>query len=240
MAEAPSERTRRTWARIAGFCFLLQMVAFIVGEVGTSMIAGSGDLAEVARRVMGSEPLYRAALTSTALGALTLVVLAHSLYVLLEPVNRRLAQLALWARLGEAFIVGTVLVVRFAILRIYAEAGTEGAFTDGQLQGLRSLATGGYDAGFLIWMLFFSLGSTLFFYLLYVSRAIPRPLAILGVVGAALQVPMSLGGLVFPEHMATLQLLWTPIFLAEVGTGFWLLVKGVGPLDGPAAASEAA
>lgn len=230
MAEAPSERTRRTYTRIAGFCFLLQMVAFMVGEVGTAMIGGSGDVAEVARRVLASERLYRAALASTAIGAVTLVVLSHALYVLLEPVNRRLAQLALWARLGEAYIVGAVLVVRFTTLRGYADAVSGGAFGIDQLQALRSLAGSGYEAGFLIWMLFFSLGSTLFFYLFYTSGAIPRPLAALGVFGAVLQAPMGLGGLVFPEHMGTLQYLWAPIFLAEVGTGFWLLVAGVRPL----------
>lgn len=230
MAEAPSERTRRTYARVAGFCYLLQMVAFVVGEVGTSMIRGSGDVVEVAGRVLASEHLYRAALSSTALGAITLVVLAHSLYVLLEPVNRRLAQLALWARLGEAFIVGAVLVLGFTTLGVYAEVGSGGAFGNEQLHVLRSLAGSGYDSGFLIWMLFFSLGSTLFFYLFYTSRTIPRPLAALGIFGSVLQVPMSLVGLIFPAQMTTLQYLWAPIFLAEVGTGLWLLIAGVRPL----------
>lgn len=222
-----SERVRRTWARTAGFFYLLVMAVFIVGEVGPSMIRGSGDFADAARRVIASEPLYRAALASTAIGAIAIAVLAHALYVLLEPVNRRLAQLALWARLGEAFIVGAVLVVRFTTVQIYAEAGADGAFGDDQLQVLRLLTGSAYEVGFLIWMMFFTLGSTLFFYLFYTSRSIPRSLAGLGVLGSALMLPMALGGLILPEQMPSLQYLWGPIFLAEVGTGLWLLLVGV-------------
>ena len=96
-------------------------------------------------------------------------MLAHALYLLLEPVNRRLAQLALRARLGEAFIVGAVLVVRFALLEVYVEAGAAAAVPNDQLQILRSLMVSAYGAGFAVWMLFFSPRSTLFFYLFYAS-----------------------------------------------------------------------
>lgn len=227
MADTTFDRPRQVWARVAGLFFLVVMATFTVGEIGPATIRGSGDIAEVAARVLASEHLYRAALGSTLIGALSIVILSHALYVLLEPVSRQLAQLALWARLGEAFIVGAVLVLQFATLHVYTEAGADGAFPADQLQVLRSLTGRGYQAGFLIWMLFFSLGSTLFFYLFYTSRMIPRALAAVGILGSVLQVPMSLGSLIFPEHAGSLQYLWAPIFVAEVGAGFWLLLAGV-------------
>jgi hypothetical protein len=40
---------------------------------------------------------------------------------------------------------------------------------------------------------------------------------------------VSLGILNFPGHAGTIPSGWAPIFLAEVGTGPWLLIAGIRP-----------
>src|SRR6266540_960851 len=78
---------------------------------------------------------------------------------------------------------------------------------------------------------FFALGSTLFSWLLLRGRMIPVPLAWLGVVASILIVvglPLQLGGLL---HGAVTQLMWLPMAAYEIPLGFWLLIKGVAPLE---------
>lgn len=239
MNEYPPDGTQRAYARLAGFLFLFVMAAFMAGELITSTIRGSGDIAEVARRVLASELLYRVGLLSLAIGAVAVLLLAFALYVTLEPVNRRLAQLALFARVGEAFIIGAVLVFRFATLRLYAAAQSTGSgrFEDDQLAVLSSFAGSAYGSGVQIWMLFCSLGSVLFFYLFYRSRYIPRPLAAFGVFASFVLLIVSFGILLFPEHAGTLQYGWATSFVAEVTTGFWLLITGI--RSAPAGAGDA-
>jgi len=38
---------------------------------------------------------------------------------------------------------------------------------------------------------------------------------------------MCFGSLIFPEHAATLQYGWAPMAIAEVTTGFWLMLLAV-------------
>jgi hypothetical protein len=38
---------------------------------------------------------------------------------------------------------------------------------------------------------------------------------------------MCFGSLIFPEHAATLQYGWAPMAIAEVTTGFWLMLFAV-------------
>lgn len=227
MHELSVDKAQSFHARLAGFLFLFVMAIFIFGEVVVSTIGGTGDLAEVAGRVVASEWLYRVGLLSLAIGALAVMVLSHALYVVLEPVDKRLAQLALYARLGEAFIIGAVLVFRYATLRLYTSAQATAPFETEQADALLSVARSAYGSGVQIWLLFFSLGSTLFFYLFYRSRYIPRPLAAFGVFASIVVGLVSVGSLLLPEHAATIQYGWATSFIAEVTTGFWLLIAGI-------------
>lgn len=232
MHEPSIDGTQRVHARVAGFLYLFVTAVFMFGELTTSSIKGSGDFAETVQRIVASEQLYRAALSSITIGALAVLTLSYALYVILEPVNKRLAQLALCARLGEAIVIGAVLVWSIAGLSLYLTAQATGPFQDDQLRTLVSVSRRAYVSGVHIWLMFFSLGSTLFFYLFYKSRYIPRPLAAFGVFASAIVLLVSLGTLNFPSYAGTLQYGWAPIFLAEVTTGFWLLIVGIGPTRG--------
>ena len=105
-----------------------------------------------------------------------------------------------------------------------AGAGPVPAEQLGTLVAILRSATG---SGFLITLLFFSVGSLLFFYLFLRSRYIPRPLAALGLVGSAISLLAGIGGLVFPELGGAIQFGWGPIGVAEIATAFWLLLVGI-------------
>jgi hypothetical protein len=209
--------------------FLFNYAFSVFGTLTPAKIKGAGDFAERAQRALASEHLYRAALTSLTIGWVSIVVLAFALYVTLEPVNKRLAQLALLFRLGEAFILGATVIWSFATLRLYTSAPGVATFQNEQLQALVSVTGSATDSGFYIAWSFLAPGSILFFYLFYKSGYIPRALAALGVFAFVLMLLGNFVALIFPEHIRLVQIGWIPTGIAEIATAFWLAIVGIKP-----------
>ncbi|MBI1748872.1 MAG: DUF4386 domain-containing protein [Acidobacteria bacterium] len=82
-------------------------------------------------------------------------------------------------------------------------------------------------AAYNISAILFSLGSILVFYLFFKSRYIPRILSAFGVFASVIVTIICFGSLNFPEHAGTLQYGWAPMAIAEVTTGFWLMLFAV-------------
>lgn len=227
MEDSSTERTQRIYARVAGFLYLWLIITGLAGMITISQIVGSGTFAETAKRVVASEHLYRVALSSELIETFSAVLLAFALYVTLKPVDKLLAQIAMYCRLGESFIGGVGMIVGFVRLRLYSSPQLVGALGADQSQALVGL-TG--HAGFVatnISAIFFSIGSLLFSYLFFKSRYIPRILSALGVFASVVMTIVCFGSLIFPEHAATLQYGWAPMAVAEVTTGFWLMLFAV-------------
>jgi hypothetical protein len=228
MEEARAGAEQRVYARIAGVLYLVNYGLVMIGLIVPSRIRGSADFAETARRILGSEHLYRGALASLAVRWVTIVLLAFALFVTLEPVNRRLAQLALLMRLGEAFIGAVVVMwsVASTQLRVHGAQATS-PFQVDELQGLVAVTAAAGGAGFQVAMAFFAVGSALFFFLFYESRWLPRALGAFGIFASATMLIVSLLTLTFPARAGTLQYGWAPMLVAEVTTALWLVIRGV-------------
>ena len=215
-------------ARLAGFMYLASYVTAMFGYLQPLSIIGSGDFAQKAQRVAASERLYRFALTSMAISWIVIVVLAFALYVTLESVNRRLAQIALCFELGQAFIGAVTIIFSLAVLGFYINAHACGPSQIGQWQTLVRVVGRASASGFNIAMAFFGPGSFLFFYLFYRSRFFPKILAVIGMLGSFLMLVVSLGALIVPEYEYTFKYAaWAPIGIAEVGTALWLMIAGI-------------
>src|SRR6266851_291535 len=106
MTSSDTDKSQIKYARLAGFLFLWLIITGLAGELTISRIVGSGTFAETAKRVVASEHLYRVALSSELIETLSAVLLAFALYVTLKPVDKLLAQIAMYWRLGESFIGG--------------------------------------------------------------------------------------------------------------------------------------
>jgi hypothetical protein len=225
--DSSTERTQRIYARVAGFMFLWLIVTGLAGALTISHIAGSGMFPETARRIVASEHLYRVALSSELIETLSAVLLAFALYVTLKPVDKLLAQIAMYWRLGESFIGGAGMIFAFAKLHLYTSPQPIGASAAEQSQALLGLTGQAGFAAYNVSAIFFSFGSILFYYLFFKSRSIPRILSALGVCASVIVTIMCLGSLIFPEHAATLQYGWAPIAIAEITTGFWLMLFAV-------------
>jgi len=232
--DSSTARTQRIYARVAGFLYLWLIITGLAGTLTISHIVGSGTFAETAKRVVASEHLYRIALSSELIETLSAVLLAFALYVTLKPVDKLLAQIAMYWRLGESFIGGAGMIVGFLRLSLYSSPQSIGALGTDQSQALVDLTRTAGFAVYNISAIFFSIGSILFCYLFFKSRYIPRILSAFGVAASVVVTIMCFGSLIFPEHAATLQYGWAPMAIAEVTTGLWLMlfaVKSQAPSD---------
>ena len=213
--------TQRGYARLAGFGLLWLIITGLTDVITTSRIVGSGTFAERAMRVAASERLYRFGLCASLVETLSVLVVAFALYVTLKPVDRLLAQLAMYWRFLEGFI-GAVGVI-FAFARL-------GAYTS-QSEALVGLTRNASAAVFNIASLSFSIGSALFYYVFFKSRYIPRVLSAFGLFASVLVAILCFVSLMFPEETSKFQYIeWAPMALAEVVTGFWLMFGKLQPM----------
>jgi hypothetical protein len=216
------EHSQVAYARLAGFVYLLLIVLFMGGTILASHVTGKGDFASTSANILASAHLYRGALVLEVLSSVLTTVLAYALYVVVRPVNKHLAQMALCWRLAEAF-VGTAFVwTSYAELGIYT-AGLNAI----QAKPMLTIAHIIDVATFNITTLMFSFGSTIFFCLFFKSAYIPKALAAFGVFASVVVTAVSLSNLILPEYAGSIQFGWLPIFVAETITGFWLLLRGV-------------
>lgn len=214
------------YARIAGLVYLLLIALYTVGQLLISNVVGEGDFAQRLVHITAGQTLYRLGLVIQLLLSLFTVLLAYAIYVVLKPVNERIARLAMYCRLGEAF-GGLSASVSFGVLSLQSDPKYLQAFGIVQLQAISELAKSAEFASFNIATLFFSFGSTIFFYLFMQTRYIPRVLSAFGVFASVVTLFVSLGNLTFPAYANVIQFGWIPIFVAEITTGVWLLVRGV-------------
>ncbi len=214
---------QRTYARLAGICFLANYVLQMAGDSVTIILRGGETAAEVARYAASHYLLWRVCLLEVGLAWISTGVLAFALYVVLEPVDRRLAQLAACMRLGASFVGTASMMFRVAQGRLYLESAAGDVLAPEQLRLLVSVLKRGASEGVELAWLFQGAGAALFFWLFLRSRYLPRWLARLGLAGTAVLIPMSAAMFVFPQYIGPLKLVGLPGFVAEVATAVWLL-----------------
>lgn len=214
---------QRTYARLAGICFLGNYVLQMAGDSVTIILRGGETSAEVARYAASHYLLWRVCLLEVGLAWIATGVLAFALYVVLEPIDRRLAQLAACMRLGASFVGTASMMFRVAQGRLYFESAAGDVLTPEQLRLLVSVLKRGASEGVELAWLFQGAGAALFFWLFLRSRYLPGWLARLGLVGTAVLIPMSAAMFVFPQYIGQLKLIGLPGFFAEVATAVWLL-----------------
>ena len=220
---------QRIYARLAGIMILAKLVLEGFGDSVTLLARRGESFADTARFAAENVVLWRFALLNVGLAWIVVGILAYALYVVLEPVNKRLAQLALLLRLGACFVGAASLMFRVAQARLYQASATEGLFTAEQLRTLVAVSQRAAGAGVTTAWMFMGAGWVLFFLLFARSRYLPRALAGFGIFASALLVALAVGAFVFPQSTNELKLFGLPALLAEVTTALWLLIRGLRP-----------
>ncbi|NJD78834.1 MAG: DUF4386 domain-containing protein [Candidatus Methanoperedens sp.] len=220
-------------ARIAGLAFLFIVIGYTLTWIFVySKLIVAGNAQATANNIMANESLSRIGIAGDLMIAISSLVLAWALYILLKPVNKNLALLALYLKLTDAILATVTVSFSFISLQILNGEAYLTVFKPEQLQYLVGLFLNMHTSASTIPMVFTGLGFIVFFYLLFKSNYVPRILASFGIFSY-----LSLLTYVFvkilvaqpaTDLLSNIELIfYLPSVLFELIIGFWLLIKGV-------------
>jgi hypothetical protein len=239
MISRTAEASPLMYARIAGFAYLLIIIIAVLNVhfVESKLIVPGNDAA-TANNIMANDLLFRTGIAGVLIIYASVVVLSLALYVILKTVNRNLALLAMLLRTGEAILGCATVFFSFMVLLLLQGKGNSTVLGTEQLQALIGLFLNMRTAGLDIVLIFVGLGGTVFCYLFFKSKYVPRLLAAWGIFTYLSMLMLSFVSILLPNHPAMIEtVLYALGTLFELMFGFWLLFKGVNVQQGDVRAS---
>jgi hypothetical protein len=229
MEDSYQGRSPIFYARVAGWIYLIAMALSLFTQM---YVPGKVDIPHnvpaTAHNLSAFAGLYRTASVVDILIFVSDVVIAWAFYELLKGVERELALLGAFLRVGDAAILTTATLCGVVALRLVSGAEYLEGIDSKELAGLARLAMSVRGAGLFAGFVFLGAGSTVFAFLLFKSRLVLRLLPAWGMLASPLLALGSLGTLLSPWFAANLSMLaMLPMFFYEVPLGLWFVVKGV-------------
>jgi hypothetical protein len=223
---AQAQAAVQTYARVAGVLFLLSFLAGGFGEAYVpSRLIVSADATATAANIRALDSLFRMGFASYLVEAVCDIALAVMFYVLLRPVHKALAFLAVCFGLVGTAIFGVAELFYFAAKLTLGGAGYLKTFSPDQLNTLALLSLKLYSYGAGLFTVFYGLAWILRGHLIFRSSYLPKFLGVLMMIGGLAFVTRNFL-LVFAPAYASSNLL---LLMAPGGLllAIWLLVRGV-------------
>jgi hypothetical protein len=159
------ETSPQVYARIGGVLYLIVIViGFSTGFFVRDNLTVPGDATATANNIMASESLWRISIAGDLILLVCSVALTLILYVLLRPVNKNLAVLAVFFNLVEFPIEAVSKLYLFAALFLSGNADYLNAFEPNQLHALAKISLKLHDYGFGIDLVFFGFACIIYGY----------------------------------------------------------------------------
>ena len=219
----------RVLARIGGLLYLLIIVGGIVGQVfvrGSIIVAG--DATATAAKIMASESLWRVHIANELFMLLCTTVLALILYLLLRPVSRVLALLAVLFNLVSIALEAGNELNLLATLRLLGDAEYLKVLDPAQLHALAYLPLQAYEYGFGASLIFFGCECLVLGYLIFRSSYLPKGIGVLMLIAGLCYLANSFTMILAPTLAnRRLPAILLPAFVGETSLCLWLLAKGV-------------
>jgi len=214
------------YARVAG---ILYLTIIIVGFFAELFVRGKlidpGDAAVTANNIAANQQLWRTGVAADLLMHLCDVPVMLIIYVLLKPINKNLALMAvLFNVVQTAVLVANKLNLLHGLFFL-TDAAYLKAFTTGQLQALAYTYIKAHDYGYGIGLLFFGFTCIINGYLIRKSDYLPKLIGVLVQIAGCCYLTNSFLLIIKPDWANTLFML--PSFIAELSFCLWLLIKGV-------------
>jgi len=230
--DATKERVRETspqvYARIGGVLYLIIIVIGFCGEFFVrDRLEMSGDVTATANNIMASESLWRVQIAGDLILLVCAVALTMILYVLLRPVNKNLALLAVFFNIVEFPIEAVSKLCLFAALFLSGNADYLKVFEPHQLHALVKVSLKLHDYGFGIDLVFFGVACLVYGYLLFRSGYFPRTLGVLMAIAGLSYLANSFTLILAPTYAGTISLILVLALIGEMSLCLWLMVKGV-------------
>jgi Domain of unknown function (DUF4386) len=219
----------RVLARIGGALYLVIIAGGLYGEAFLrGRLIVPGDAAATAANLRAMEPLWRLGIASEFFMLICTVCLALVLYLLVRPVSRELALLAVFFNLVSIAVEAVNEQQLIAALLPLGRAESLGAFTPEQLNALASLSLRSYAYGFGVALIFFGCECVVLGSLIFRSGYLPKTIGVLMAAAGACYLVNSFALLAAPAVANRLfPAILLPAFVGELSLCLWLLVKGV-------------
>jgi hypothetical protein len=228
MADHTVETSPQIYARTGGILYLYIIVAGIVGELFVrDKLIVSGDTTATANNIMASQLLWRISVAGELIMLVCSVALALIFYVLLRPVNKNLALLAVFFNLVELAIDAANKLNLFMALFLLGGADYLKAFEPHQLHALAYLSLRLHEYGFGISLIFFGFVCLILGYLLFRSGYFPKTLGVLMTIAGLSYLTNSFTLILAPTYAAMIFPILVLAFIGETSLCLWLIVKGV-------------
>ena len=224
-----AEISPQTYARIGGLLYMIIIVTGIFGELfvrGKLVVAG--DATATANNIMASPLLWRIGIVGDLVMHVCDVPLMLIFYVLLRPVNKNLALLALLFTLVQTAVLVATKLNLFIPVFLSGNADYLKAFEPNQLHALIYLSVKSDTYGFAIGLLFFGFACLVLGYLIFKSAYLPKTLGILMQIAGLCYLANSFALFLAPAFSNSISpAILVPAFIGELSLCLWLLVKGV-------------
>ena len=220
------ELSPQTYARTGGALYLIIIVAGLLGELFIrGKLVVPGDPTTTIDNIRSYEFLWRLGIAANLFHLACSVVLALIFYVLLRPVSRDLALLAVLFNVVAITLESASKQFLLPSLFVLGNASYLQAFTPEQLHVLAYLSNRSHTYGFNISLIFFGFECLVLGYLIFKSQFLPEILGILMQVAGVCYLTNSFALLLAPTLVNIAVL--APAFIAELSLALWLLVRGV-------------
>jgi len=227
MTEHFREESPRLKARIAGACWLLCIVAGMVGFIAGGPLIVANDAAATATNILANESLFRFGFAANLISGLSYVGVTVFMYYVLKPVSRSLSLLAAFFGLAGVAIGGVAWVSNLVPLTLLHGDQYLSALTASQLQALSLAALKLQTHVFFIGMVFFGIQCILFGYLVARSSFLPRILGVLLGLGGTCYVIASFANFLLPLGARLMPFVVPVALIGEGSLTVWLLIKGL-------------
>jgi hypothetical protein len=228
MMHVADAKSAQSVARVGGALYL---IIIILGALGEAVVRGSivvpGNATATAANLRSLEWLWRLGVAGETVLLASAIALALILNVLLRPVSRDLALVAVFFNLVCIAIEGVAAISLAATLLPVTNAAYVDAFTPQQLDVIAMLSIQSHSAGFGIALIFFGVECVILGYLIYRSGYMPRAIGVLMQIAGVCYVINSFALLLSPALSSRLfPGILIPSLIAELSLALWLLVKG--------------
>lgn len=219
----PREMSPRATSRLYAVLYLIVLISGLVAQFGfsDSMISWN-DAAKTGASILGDPSRFRTGFSLFMVEMTAQITMTTMLYLLLKPVNSRLALL-----MAILTLVGCVIKIISRLLYysplLILGATTLAAFSKEQLDALSLLFLRINDQGAALAMLFFGVGVLLEGMLILRSTFLPPALGVLSLISG-------IGWMTFlwpPLGYAMFNIVAPFALLSSIAMIGWMLVKGV-------------
>ncbi|TPH13973.1 DUF4386 domain-containing protein [Litorilituus lipolyticus] len=214
------------YAKLAGLSYILFTVAGLIKNffLNTQLSAVS---AIPINGLFENELQFRLGIFAEIFMFVAVTLASISFFIVLKPVNARLAKTTLCFRLVEIIIGSVAVVFSMTMLAISNKVYLSEMFNVEQIHTLIVITSSVIVPAYEYSWIFMGVAGIITFYLLFRARYIPTFWAIWGVITYTSLILYPVAKLTIADLPREVMYIMFPGALFELGVGIWLLTKGI-------------